>query len=137
MRRVLQSAVADLLDGYQPMASRLCLEGETLLLTGEMNSQMHDEEFYALFAALCASGVTEEPCGAGAAEGQRIYDPVLARIGEFVAWYTDIVREALGDSATGAPPDLADRLTTRLDARQGEMGALLRTALLTETVDHQ
>ena len=133
MRRVLREVASEVFTSDNTeLTSRLCLEGTTLVLAGDMNSFMHGEEFYAHFAALEASGVADEPFDDDAPELEPLFDPTLRYDGELVAWYADLVSEVIGDDLAGAAEGLADTLAAHLSEHGREAGGLLRSAALAE-----
>lgn len=119
-------------DRYNRYTSHLCLEGVPLVLAGDEGNELEatrEQEFYAHFAALEATAVSDDPVPEGTEGPPLSYDPSLSRLRTLVSWYADHVARALPDSDLSADPaGLADRLLARLGQRRAEASALVRAA---------
>ena len=133
MRRLLREVASDLFTtDNTELTSRLCLEGTTFVLAGDITWFMHEEPFYAHLAAMEASGVADDPFADDVPEDELLFDPALRFTNEVVTWYADLVADVVGGQLGDPAQGLADTLAAHLSEHSREAGGLLRSAALAE-----
>jgi hypothetical protein len=118
-RRLLHEAVDEVFGMYNRYVDHLCLDGETLVASGETLSEMQDDPTYSWVGALSASGITDEPLP-GAHPPSGWYSAAqLHDVSPIAAWFHGHVRAALEEVGVDPASPGGCRLLDGIEERKG------------------